>query len=516
MTNHGETTGIALFETETEGYVFVRLAVALFILGSAIVGAWHEPVSVGHIGFKISVTACALMGVSALCVRRYKGSAGFVWSQVGLDTVFITALIAVSSGPQTPYVWLYTLSIIFTARLLSPIGIIVAAVIHSVSFCGVSVLGLSGGLSWVQDQNVAILSTHVLICIIGLLIVGLLGMGLVSQRGRVDEVSRLHHKRKDHSELLDQLQIGIVTLTDGIVVAMNASARGWFGETVGQTADEIFPCQSHRWDQPLIGQGPERWLECIRHIVDDDEQVIVIQDVTDLRALELQVEREERLTAVGRLSASLAHEVRNPLASLSGSVQLLASKGENPLHDIILREVHRLNALVEDFLQFSGPLQMHPLVVCPIQTVQDVVQAFKNDPRCATKTVNIKTEPGGKVSLDTNRFRQVLWNLLINAAQAIEDKGTIDVTARHTHDWFVVIISDDGVGIEPTNRHRIFDPFYTSRRKGTGLGLATVDRIVAAHGGAIEVRSEVGIGSEFEVRLPRLVSSQGGEKTHAG
>jgi two-component system sensor histidine kinase PilS (NtrC family) len=230
----------------------------------------------------------------------------------------------------------------------------------------------------------------------------------------------------------------------------------------------------------------------------------LLEDVTRLREMEAIVEREERLGAVGRLAAGLAHEIRNPLASLSGSVQLLRDENPSPLYDIALREVKRLNELVEEFLDSARPVRLAVERVDPGLIIADVVASFKNDPRFQGRRVvrnRVRSVPA--VRMDGSRFRQVLWNLLLNAAQATADYGNIEITAEQEgDDTLIVRVSDDGVGIAPDRLLRIFDPFYTTRSGGTGLGLANVDRIVRAHGGSVEVLSEPGKGAAFVLRFP--------------
>jgi len=211
------------------------------------------------------------------------------------------------------------------------------------------------------------------------------------------------------------------------------------------------------------------------------------------------------------LAAGLAHEIRNPLASLSGSVQLLDEMEENPLHRIILREVQRLNELVEDFLQTARPLKLKPEPTDIVAMITEVVSAFRNDPRCRNlREVLLDTQPLPAVLLDDNRFRQVIWNLLVNAVQATPEGGRIEVTVNANAGMAVVAVQDNGRGIPPDKQLRIFDPFYTTRSGGTGLGLANVDRIVRGHGGTIRVNSAPGEGATFTMRLPMPREGGGG------
>jgi hypothetical protein len=208
-------------------------------------------------------------------------------------------------------------------------------------------------------------------------------------------------------------------------------------------------------------------------------EVVLVEDVTRLREMEAQVAREERLSAVGRYAAGLAHEIRNPLASLSGSVQLLRDEHKDPLFDIVLREVRRLNNLVEDFLDSARPVRLALTEADPGQIIGEVVATFRNDRSYETRVLRTRVRMLPSVRLDAGRFRQVIWNLLLNAAQATPDFGTIEVSAEIDEEkgLLMVRVQDDGVGIAPDALRTLFDPFYTTRAGGTGLGLANVDRV---------------------------------------
>ena len=191
-------------------------------------------------------------------------------------------------------------------------------------------------------------------------------------------------------------------------------------------------------------------------------------------------------------------------------MQLLQERNGSRLHQIILREVHRLNRLVEDFLTSSKPLSLTLAPAQPAAIIAEILTAFENDPRCQGKSVHHTFQAEPTLMLDSARFHQVIWNLLINAAHATGVGGNITITVRQGEDEEVEIaVSDDGIGISPEKLLRIFDPFYTTRTGGTGLGLANVDRIIRAHGGTVAVESTEGEGTTFFVRLPRHPKAEG-------
>ena len=232
---------------------------------------------------------------------------------------------------------------------------------------------------------------------------------------------------------------------------------------------------------------------------------------SDLSELEAQVRRSQRLADLGSLAAGLAHEIRNPLASMTGSIELLSAtcsvgEDERRLMGIVLREAGRLNELVTQFLAFAKPAAPRAVATDLAALLEDTLRVFRNDPQAAGVRIDARLEPVEAMA-DSDQLRQVIWNLLTNAAQALGAKGrgegAIRVRSGAGPDGAVLEVEDDGIGMSDEELGQIFIPFFTTRARGTGLGLATVHRIVEAHGGAIRVASERGRGSRFTVVLPR-------------
>jgi signal transduction histidine kinase len=232
---------------------------------------------------------------------------------------------------------------------------------------------------------------------------------------------------------------------------------------------------------------------------------------SDLTEAEAAVRRSQRLADLGSLAAGLAHEIRNPLASMSGSIELLSAsvscgEDERRLMGIVQREAARLNELVTQFLAFAKPASPR-LVPTELATLlDDTLRVFRNDPRAAGVRIEERLEPV-TADVDPDQLRQVLLNLLTNAVQALAaapgpGARAIRVRSAGAHEGAVVEVEDDGIGMTAEELGQLFIPFFTTRAHGTGLGLATVHRIVEAHGGVIRVASERGKGSRFTVVLP--------------
>jgi len=238
-------------------------------------------------------------------------------------------------------------------------------------------------------------------------------------------------------------------------------------------------------------------------------RVVNFQDLTELRRLEQQHLRSERLVTVGQLAAGIAHEIRNPLASISGSIELLkqtpqTSEEDRTLMTIVHREITRLNVLIGDLLDYANPRPPQAVDFDLGILIEETLQVARGDQAFAEVDVSAEVAKPLALHADPAKLRQVLWNLLRNAADAAATGGKhVTITARDDVSGVTVTVADDGAGIARKHIARIFDPFFTTKSKGTGLGLAMCHAIVSEHGGRIEVESDVGKGTKMVVRLPR-------------
>lgn len=228
------------------------------------------------------------------------------------------------------------------------------------------------------------------------------------------------------------------------------------------------------------------------------------------RVLEAEeaMRRAEKLSAMGKLAAGIAHEIRNPLASMSGAIQVLRdelelSQENRRLMDIILRESERLNRLITDFLDYSRPYNPEKKEIdfsCVVAETLDVFEKGLSNDQSIKVQKEIKS--GVKVFGEHERLKEVLWNLFNNAVQSMHAGGNLAISLDTYGSMAKIVVRDSGEGIDIKDLHKVFEPFFTTKTYGTGLGLATVYRIVEAHGGNIRVDSENGKGSVFTVMLP--------------
>ncbi|MBC2715080.1 MAG: GHKL domain-containing protein [Desulfobacteraceae bacterium] len=235
----------------------------------------------------------------------------------------------------------------------------------------------------------------------------------------------------------------------------------------------------------------------------------------ELWAMEDQVKRVEKLAAIGEMASGLAHEIKNPLASLSGSIQFLREDipydpDRDRLMDIILREADRLTALVNDFLMFAKPQPGQTKIVELDVALEEIINVFTTDNR-RNKRINVTQQlaEGIFIEIDPEHLRQVVWNLLLNADEAIESEGQIDIKMYPVDKIYVCItISDNGCGMTEETMESIFDPFFTAKPKGTGLGLSIVQRIITSYNGLIDVQSSPEKGTTFNVKFRREINSR--------
>ena len=231
----------------------------------------------------------------------------------------------------------------------------------------------------------------------------------------------------------------------------------------------------------------------------------------ELIAMEAHVKRVEKMAAVGEMAAGLAHEIKNPLASLSGSIQLLqedisSNSAQGKLMRIVRRETDRLSSLLTNFLMFARPPAGEPAAIDLEKSVIDTVALFEKDAKWSNRiSIRKRLASGVWIEMDPAHLHQVLWNLLANAAEAIAGMGFIDITMDTEHRGLVLLyIQDNGCGISDDKLKLIFDPFFTTKARGTGLGLSIVHSILESYGYRLDVESKIGQGTTFSLHLRRI------------
>lgn len=251
----------------------------------------------------------------------------------------------------------------------------------------------------------------------------------------------------------------------------------------------------------------------------DAAEVIIVSDDTEAVILEEDLKKSEKLAAIGRLSAGLAHEIRNPLAGISGSVELLkASNGgrnseDQRLFSLVIREIDRLNELISDFLGFARPDISKNDSVNMSHFISEMVELLKFDSRFANHSIDFQLDiESFDMLVDRNKLKQAFLNLVINSLQACieaQRAPVIKISGGRDQDFYRVVFEDNGVGIPESRIDQVFEPFHTTKDRGTGLGLAITHRILESHGAHLSLKSEAGQGTSISVRFPIEEKGQG-------
>lgn len=559
---HADETRERPRRSQATRLVLARCAAAAALLATtrafAALGTTLAPS--GARGFDATLLAVLASGVVALALQRAGLAARrLVGALLAIDVALVSALIHYSGGATSIFITLYPLLVLCAAGTLARSGAYATAAWAALAFAVVvfaehtGILPRHGG----TDLEPALMLLHWAVDTAAMLLVALLANVLMRDLRRSDEdLARsrqdLGRLRRLHERTVGSLLSGLLTTDrEGRVTSFNPEAeritgRGAHG-VIGLPLDDVLPGARERVlvasDETTAVRSRARMpfsnrrgemlhLGLSGSILRETDgspagHVVIFQDVTDVVRMELELRRSERLAAVGQLSAAIAHEIRNPLAAISGSIQMLRA-GASPADDesrrlmeIVLRETDRLNGLITDFLQYArpGPAKLARVELGPL--VEDLRKMLEGA-RPRDVTIRCDVPPGLAVHGDADQMRQVLWNLCRNALQAMPRGGALEIGARaetgsaaqaalgenrNTRDegegTIEVAVHDEGTGMAPEILERIFDPFFTTKSEGSGLGLATVHRIVEAHGGSLRVESVPGRGSSFRVRLPR-------------
>jgi two-component system sensor histidine kinase PilS (NtrC family) len=536
-----------------------RAAVVTLLLGSAILIQIQAPGSlpIDPFFFLIGLTY-ALTVVYVLLLRQAEQHRWLVDVQLACDAAIVSALVYLTGGVSSYFTSLYTLPIIAASTVQSQRTGMLVGVLSSVMYAGLAAAQYFGtpalpvvvGADSRPQERVALF-------IVGLNIFGFLAIaalsGWLAERLRstgaaLEQTSNQLEDLQAFSEhVISSLTGGLATTDiEGRILSFNKAAEGITGATAGQVllrpAAEILQLPSEFADLFGRREGRPRLprVEYVFKCVDGREIelgistailrtprgevgfVFTFQDVTEARRHEREARIQQRLAAVGEMAAGIAHEIRNPLASMSGSLQILRqelplSEEQSQLMDIVLRESDRLNETIRSFLAYARPQRNASARLDVRQIVTDTATLLQNSPeRLETHAVRceVPDEPVWCLA-DEAQIRQIVWNLATNGLRAMAEGGTLtlsvnsepgtgkpDVPAKVT-----IAVTDEGIGIDPDELDGILQPFRGGFARGTGLGLSIVHRIVSDYGGELLMASARGKGTTVTVKLPAAESS---------
>ncbi len=498
--------------------------------------------------FLLAAASYGLVLLYAVLDRWLAGTRGFTLLQLVGDAGLVTLFVDITGGWTSPMSFLYLLPIGVAALTLERRGALSVAALCIAAYAAL-VLVDAGGAVGVGAQRHGLLGQEPgrIVYLLLTHLVGMLAMALLSSAlaGRVQLQGRELAERRGAVARLQALNENIIeSINSGLITTdlagrINFVNRGGI-ELLGRSATEVerqpveslFALDAESLREIRRRLLAERRFRFERHVVTGDGRRIfmglavsnlfdrigrplgylfIFQDLTEIHALEQEVRLKERMVALGEMAAGMAHELRNPLAAVSGAVQYLKGsidpQGEAlELMDIILRESQRLERAIRDFLTFTRPGEFAPEPLDLVRLIEDNVKLLRKSPEFAHGH-RIRTAfaaPAMTLEADPNRLRQICWNLAQNALKAMPGSGTLTIRAEWLAggDEVELSFADDGVGMDERERRRYFQPFSGSFRHGTGLGGAIVYRLVAEHGGRVQLDSSPGSGTTVRIRLP--------------
>ena len=458
--------------------------------------------------------------------------------QVLTDLVLVSLVVHETGGWDSSLNFLYPLVIIVASVLLSRVWAGLVAALAFLLYGTVLELNYYGIIPSYTTTHPGLkaLQAIIFVNLFAFLAVAYLAGLLTAKLRQVgvqlkDASGALESLQVLHEHIIHSISSGLVTTgLDGRIMLVNAAAQRLLertpaellGSPVGQFFLDTLPTvESQHGHSEVRFDSGGRFRKTVRvrvaalAVADQATQgyVYVLDDLTEIRRLEREVRIQDRLAAVGRLAAAIAHEIRNPLTSIAGSVSMLSAVPEmnddhRRLLDIVTRESQRLNSIITDFLAYSRTKQYNLEKVDVIHLIEDTLTLM--DHRMTAEKTGIKIERNFTVQeawtlADGDKLKQVFWNLCENAVRAMKQNGgTLSVALEAVTEEWQICFHDTGSGMTPQQTEKIFEPFQSKFEGGTGLGLAIVYQIMQAHDGKVWARSKPGQGTSFVLRLHRF------------
>ena len=465
--------------------------------------------------------------------------------QFALDALLVTWLVRATGDLSSPYSALYIVAISAASVFLGARGSLLMSVGCAACYTLTMValaMGWAGGGHGLTPASLAESVETTGLNDVAFLVVGLLAARLAVRQTRSEvemreAASALASLRALHERIVESIRSGVITtdLNRRVYTANRAAEEmtGYSAQALrGQDVSILFGDIARRIEDSLRaaadgGASPRHEAECltaegflvklgysISPLSSESGEttglVITFQDLTDIRSMEETSRRQERLSAVGRVAAGIAHEIRNPLAAMRGSIQVLRSEmqadpSQAELMEIVLRESDRLNRIITDFLTYARPRKFS-LVECDLrEPLRETFALLRHSPEVSDGHLleeDLPEEPLTALA-DAEGVKQVFWNLARNALKAMPGGGRLRAEMRRPREGLVrITFTDTGAGMSPAQVERLFEPFSSSTTGGTGLGLSIVYQIIRDHGGTINVRSREGHGTTITIELP--------------
>jgi two-component system, NtrC family, sensor histidine kinase PilS len=531
--------------------IAARAAIVTVLLGSAVLIEIRSPGALRMNPFLVLIgITYGLTVVYSLALKFTERHRWLVDVQLGCDAVIVSAIVLLTGGVASYASTLYTLPIIAASVIESRRGGVMVGILSAVLFAGLVLMQYTGG-GLLPIAGYPLLPQRDALFTVGLNVFGFLGVALLSGSlaeglRRADEQlaqasNRIADLQVFSQHVIDSLRSGLATTDlEGTILTFNRTAEAIAGiearDAVGGHAFDVlqlpgdftgfFGPSERRPRLPRVeyaytrpdGREIEMGISTAPLVTPPRGEtgfLFTFQDVTESRRLEREARVQQRLAAVGEMAAGIAHEIRNPLASMSGSIQILRQElpltpDQSQLMDIVLRESERLNDTIRSFLAYARPQRAATVTLDVRQVITDTARLLENNAElCDGHAIDVDV-PDEEVRYDADegQIRQIVWNLASNGLRAMPGGGRLRLSVgRHEpggerQGELVIAVQDDGVGIGSEDLDGIFQPFRGGFSKGSGLGLSIVHRIVSDYGGEVRVTSKPGEGTTVRVALP--------------
>lgn len=521
---------------------WARLGVAGLLLPLGSLLPTEMMPGANHAILAISLATVVLSSVALLLSLPTARPRQLAWLVALLDVAIVTAVVASTGGPRSMFTFLYVMLVTASCLTLARMGGLTIAAVASVLYTslvfGRTVFPVTS-LFEVPEETTA-LEILTMFANAGTFLVVAIVAGGLAERFRSTRAA-LETQRRDLENLeafkdlvFESVGTGLIAIDRSrTVTAFNRAAatitaiaieraigRPWevlFGAVVPlgaiQAAVDAEPSSTsvHEVTLGRPGGGPIPVRMTFSALKGADGErlglICACDDLSAIRAMEERLRQADRLATLGRMSANIAHEIRNPLASLTGAIEVLAANGtagelRERLANIVIKESGRLNTILRDFLEYARPAPLARTRVNVCEIIDEVLVLLEHRATPGTLKIARELPPALEWDVDPQQFRQAIWNLGLNAVQAMADGGELRIAAAIVDKRLTVRVTDTGDGIGSADIPHVFEPFFSTKPGGSGLGLALVHRILQDHGGDIDLESNLGTGSTFTLRIP--------------
>jgi two-component system sensor histidine kinase PilS (NtrC family) len=541
--------------------MFLRVLFVSLLLGASIFiqvkesSAYFGDIQTSH--YLLIVTIYVLTFVYIILLKYMRDLLPLAYIQLSVDTLFITGVVYTTGGIESIFSFLYILTIINGSIILYRKGGIIIASSSSILYGLLLDLHyydvihpFGSRLVYPEEYQSAYIFYIILVNIAAFYLVAFLSSYL-SEQARKSKVE-LKAKQDDiiklealNERIIHSITLGLVSLdTRGRIILFNPAAERIFrapaGKMIGRDVIEALPFLAGHLDREsrIVEKNPKRpqaFLDLPYQLTDGKElflrpsisplslpggdqkgRIVFFQDITEMKKIEEEMKKVEGLALIGELAAGIAHEIRNPMASISGSIQMLKEDMDKDavnsrLMDIVLREISRLNHLINDFLVFARPKKAEIERFNLNDLIMDSIELFRNSENWTDK-IRVETDFVQSIELesDPEQIRQIFWNLFLNAAEAMSTGGKLQIHAERTFDKTLfsddkevirIVVRDTGKGFSEKALSHLFTPFFTTKDGGSGLGLATVKSLVEGLRGKVYGRNHPQGGAEITIFL---------------